>query len=364
MSDRWPKWLSVNENLRDLKPYGAPQIQTEVRLNTNENPFTLDEELQSAIIEEVSKQVAHLNRYPDRDAVELRALLAAFINELSGTKFTKENIWAANGSNEILQSIALAFQGAAMGFEPSYSMHPLISRTVGKKWISIPRNNDFSLDVSAAINAINAHRPGLIFLTTPNNPTGGSIPLKEIAQIAQSAIEIGAIVVVDEAYAEFSTQPSAVTLIEQNPNLIVSRTMSKAFAFAGARLGYMIAAPILVEAMLLVRLPYHLSDLSQAAARAVLQNRVGLQREVLQLKENRSWLTSQLRQIGLSVTESDANFILFSGFTPSAPELWQSLVEHQVLVRDVGIPGHLRVTVGTVEENQKFITALQGALAL
>lgn len=364
MSERWPNWLSINENLRDLKPYGAPQIKTEVRLNTNENPFSLDGELQSAIIKEISNQVAHLNRYPDRDAVELRVLLAEFINELSETDFKSENIWAANGSNEILQSIALAFQGAAMGFEPSYSMHPLIAKTVGKKWIAISRNSDFSLDVPTAIKAIKQHRPGLIFLTTPNNPTGGSIPLEAISQIAQCAIEIGAILVVDEAYAEFSTQPSAVTLIAQNPNLIVSRTMSKAFAFAGARLGYMIAAPILVEAMLLVRLPYHLSDLSQAAARAVLQNRVGLRRQVIELKENRDWLTSQLRQLGLSVSESDANFILFSGFIPSAAELWQSLVEHQVLVRDVGIPGHLRVTVGTAAENQKFLTALRGALAL
>lgn len=364
MSERWPNWLSINENLKNLTPYGAPQIPAPIRLNTNENPFSLQTELQAEIIKEISQQVEHLNRYPDRDAVQLREMLAEFINDVSLTNFTKENIWAANGSNEILQSIALAFQGAAMGFEPSYSMHPLIAKTVGKTWIAIPRRTDFSIDVNVALNAIAQSKPGLIFLTTPNNPTGGSIPLHEISQIARAAIQENAIVVVDEAYAEFSKQTSAVTLISENPNLIVSRTMSKAFAFAGARLGYMIASPILIEAMLLVRLPYHLSDLTQAAARAVLRNRAGLQQEVIQLKANRDLLTKQLRDLGLKVIDSDANFILFSGFPNSSQELWRSLVDHGVLIRDVGIPGYLRVTVGTELENHKFLAALRQVLAL
>ena len=362
MSSRWPEWLSINENLKDLSPYGAPQIPAAIRLNTNENPFSLDAELQRAILKELSDQVSHLNRYPDRDAVELRELLAQFINERSATSFSVENIWAANGSNEILQSIALAFQGDAMGFEPSYSMHPLISKSVGKKWIPIPRSKDFSFNLDAAIAGIKERRPGLVFLTTPNNPTGDSISLQDIAQVAQVALNVGALVIVDEAYAEFSNKASAVTLLNHHPNLIISRTMSKAFAFAGARLGYMIASKTLVEAMLLVRLPYHLSDLTQAAARAALLNRKSLQREVEQLKVNRDSLISELKDLGLQVIDSDANFVLFSGFEIPASRLWQELVDKGVLIRDVGIPEHLRVTVGTAEENQGFIAALRQIL--
>lgn len=361
-SERWPTWLAINENLRGLSPYGAPQIPAQIRLNTNENPFGLDSDLQQAIMGEIASHVEHLNRYPDRDALELREMLADFINQLSNTNFTPQNIWAANGSNEILQSISLAFKGSAMGFEPSYSMHPLISKTIGKKWISIPRAQDFTFELTSALDAINAHRPGLVFLTTPNNPTGGSIPLTQISAVAAEALKVNAIVVVDEAYAEFSNQPSAVELLAIHPNLIVSRTMSKAFAFAGARLGYMIAAPVLVEAMLLVRLPYHLSDLTQAAAKAVLRNRTGLQKEVQQLKINRENLILQLRQLGLKVIDSDANFVLFSGFHDEAQKVWQSLVDKSVLVRDVGIPGHLRVTVGSQEENQGFIEALSNVI--
>jgi histidinol-phosphate aminotransferase len=362
MDSKWPDWLAINENLRELSPYGAPQIPAEVRLNTNENPFSLEAELQSAIMTEISEQVAHLNRYPDRDAVELRKLLAAYVNESSKTNLTLENIWAANGSNEILQSISLAFQGAAMGFEPSYSMHPLISKTVGKSWISIPRSKDFTFEIDVATAAIKQHRPGLIFLTTPNNPTGDSISLSDIAQVANAALEVNAIVIVDEAYAEFSKGQSAVLLLPNHPNLIISRTMSKAFAFAGARLGYMIASKIMVEAMLLVRLPYHLSDLTQAAARAALRNRASLQREVEQLKINRDKVISQLRDLQLTVIESDANFILFSNFGMQASELWKALVDKGVLIRDVGIPDHLRVTVGTAAENERFILALHQAL--
>ena len=197
METQWPEWMRINENLRALTPYGAPQIDVPNRLNTNENPYSLSPELQKAILEAISTKVAQLNRYPDRDAIELRSKLASFINMKSGTSFATENIWAANGSNEILQSIALAFQGDALGFEPSYSMHPLICRAVGKKWISVPRKADFSIDVDSAIAAISTERPGLVFVTTPNNPTGGSTSLATIENIANAARQVNALVVVD-----------------------------------------------------------------------------------------------------------------------------------------------------------------------
>ena len=359
MSIRWPEWLRINENLRGLTPYGAPQIDVPYRLNTNENPYSLRPELQKAILDSIGAKVSHLNRYPDRDAIELRSALASFINKQSGTSFGVENVWAANGSNEILQSIALAFHGDAMGFEPSYSMHPLISRAVGKEWISIPRTSDFSIDVDLAIQEINSRKPGIVFVTTPNNPTGGSTSLEVIRKIAGAAKSNSALIVVDEAYAEFSSQPSSVTLIKDFPNIIVSRTMSKAFAFAGARLGYMIADQVIVDAMMLIRLPYHLSDLTQAAATTALAHQDSLLSDVKRISESRKSLVEELQSMGFIVFPSDANFFLFTGFKGSAAQVWSSLVEAGVLIRDVGISNHLRVTVGTDSENRALIDALR-----
>ena len=362
MTSNWPQWMRINENLQDLTPYGAPQIDVPHRLNTNENPYGLSMELQSAILDSISKKIATLNRYPDRDAVELRSELAQFINRRSETSFGTENIWAANGSNEILQSIALAFEGDALGFEPSYSMHPLISRAVGKKWISIPRNASFEIDVDSAVQNINKNRPGIVFVTTPNNPTGGSTTLDSITKIAAAAHDVRALLVVDEAYAEFSTQPSAVTLIKAHPNIVVSRTMSKAFAFAGARLGYMVADTAVITAMLLIRLPYHLSDLTQAAASAALAYEDSLLANVTRISQSREVLITKLEEMDLKVLPSDANFILFTGFKATSQDLWRGLVDQGVLIRDVGVPGYLRITVGTEAENQAFIDALRKAL--
>lgn len=359
MTSHWPEWMRINENLKNLTPYGAPQIDVPNRLNTNENPYSLSPELQKAILDSISAKVSHLNRYPDRDAIELRSALASFINKRSGTSFDLANVWAANGSNEILQSIALAFQGDAMGFEPSYSMHPLISRAVGKKWISVPRTSDFSIDVDKALEAISSQKPGIVFVTTPNNPTGGSTSLEVIRKIAKVARSVNALVVVDEAYAEFSSQPSVVSLIEDVPNIIVSRTMSKAFAFAGARLGYMIANPTIIDAMLLIRLPYHLSDLTQAAAIAALKHQDSLLSDVERISKSRQSLATDLQGLGFTVIPSDANFILFTGFKEEATKVWSSLVDAGVLIRDVGIPNHLRVTVGTDSENRALIDALR-----
>ena len=359
MSVVWPDWIRINDNLRDLTPYGAPQVDVPNRLNTNENPYSLNSEIQKSIVSSIASHVENLNRYPDRDATKLRSSLAQFVNRQAGTNVDLKNIWAANGSNEILQSIALAFQGDALGFEPSYSMHPLISRAVGKKWHSIPRKTDFTIDIDSALNSIKKVSPGLIFITTPNNPTGGSTDLDSISRIALAAREINAIVIVDEAYAEFSSQPSAVTLIEKFPHVIVSRTMSKAFAFAGVRLGYLIADPIIVDAMHLIRLPYHLSSLTQAAAISALENQELLLSDVKKIIESRHHLAKTLSDIGLIVMPSDANFLLVGGFSSEPQEIWKALVDQGILIRDVGIPGYLRITIGTESENQKLVSALK-----
>ena len=362
ISANWPDWLPLRSDLAELSPYGAPQLDVPVRLNTNENPYTLDEQTQKHLLRGISRHLEQLNRYPDRDASELRSSLARFVNSHSTTSFDLSHVWAANGSNEILQSIALAFAGDAMGFEPSYSMHPLICRVVGRRWHGLNRRSDFSIDVEAALVALHEKKPTLVFLTTPNNPTGTSIPLQEISRITGAALENRAIVVVDEAYAEFSQSPSAVTLIDKHPNLIVVRTMSKAFAFAGARVGYLVARPEVVNAMMLVRLPYHLSALTQAAAIAALELSSELLGNVERIIHSRNLLAAELKALGLTVAASDSNFLLFTGFQGGSQRLWSAIAGDGVLIRDVGIPDHLRVTIGTEPENQAFLRSLKSHL--
>jgi histidinol-phosphate aminotransferase len=297
-----------------------------------------------------------LNRYPDRDATALREKLAGFINSLSGTSLTHSNVWAANGSNEIIQSLFLAFgDNGALGFTPSYSMHPLIARVAGTEWKSGSRLDDFSLDIDQAISEITASKPGLTFITTPNNPTGSAISIGDIERLAE--LRQG-LLVIDEAYAEFSDEESAVTLIEKYPHLIVIRTMSKAFAFAGVRLGYLIAHPAVVQSMLLVRLPYHLSALTQAAAEVAIDFKEVLLGNVSQIKADRDRVAEALTQMGLSVVPSASNFLLFSGFDIPSHQLWKSLLDHGVLIRDVGLSGYLRVTIGNEAENSHFLRTL------
>ncbi|MEJ6607965.1 MAG: histidinol-phosphate transaminase [Candidatus Planktophila sp.] len=359
----WPEWLPLRDDLKDLSPYGAPQIPAQASLNTNENPFPLSSDLASAITNRVNQISTNLNRYPDRDAVTLRSKLSDFINSLSGTSFSADQIWVGNGSNEIIQSLFLAFGSRpALGFTPSYSMHPLISKVTGVTWRDGGRLPDFSFDVAAGLSQISEIKPALTFITNPNNPTGASISLAEIEALAGATAAIGGLLVIDEAYAEFSEVTSAVTLLSKYPNIIVIRTMSKAFAFAGVRMGYLIASSQIVEAMLLVRLPYHLSALTQAAAEVALDFKDELLGTVSQLIESRKYVTAQLEKMGLSVIDSDANFILFSGFDLPATELWSRLLDKGVLIRDVGLLGHLRATIGNEAENQKFIDALQEIL--
>ena len=356
----WPTWLPLRKELTPLTPYGAPQIPAQASLNTNENPYSPSPTLQKAIADAVLGVAAKLNRYPDRDANELRSKLAGYINSTSQMKFTLDNIWAANGSNEIIQSIFLAFgQGSALGFTPSYSMHPLIAKVCGTTWIDGRRNADFSLNVEMATKQIAETKPVLTFITTPNNPTGGSVSISQIKLLADAVAQVGGLLIVDEAYAEFSSEQSAVTLIANNPHVVVIRTMSKAFAFAGARLGYLVSDSSVKDAMMLVRLPYHLSALTQAAASVAIDFKDELLGYVSELIQARESLTAQLHALGLATVPSSANFILFTGFSVDAPKLWDELLGKGVLIRDVGLPGYLRVTVGNDAENTLFISALK-----
>ena len=358
---RWSTWLPLRESLAPLSAYGAPQVEAEASLNTNENPFALSPELVSAITLRVSEVASTLNRYPDRDALALRSGLANYINELSGTSFSASQVWAANGSNEIIQSLFLAFgDRSAIGFLPSYSMHPLMARVTATDWVDGRRRSDFSLDIDSAIAQITQVSPALTFITTPNNPTGEAISVGEIEKIAQI---VPGLLVVDEAYAEFSDEVSAVTLICQYPQIVVIRTMSKAFSFAGARVGYLLAHPSVVEAMMLVRLPYHLSTLTQEAALMALDFKDELLSGVAELRAERDRVAKSLRDMGLTVLSSQANFLLFSGFKSESAQLWQQMLDRGILIRDVGLSGYLRTTIGTGAENEKFLHALRECLA-
>ncbi|MDV6269260.1 histidinol-phosphate transaminase [Rhodococcus globerulus] len=349
--------LPIRENLRGKSAYGAPQLTVPVQLNTNENPHPPTQALIDDVAESVREAAKELHRYPDRDAVALRTDLAAYLSKQTGVPVTVDNLWAANGSNEILQQLLQAFAGpgrSAMGFVPSYSMHPIIADGTDTEWVEVFRRDDFALDVDAAVTVIAERRPDVVFVTSPNNPTGHSVGIAELRRILEVA---PGIVIVDEAYAEFSAAPSAMTLIDEFPTkIVVTRTMSKAFAFAGGRLGYLAAAPAFIDALLLVRLPYHLSVVTQAAARAALRHADETLASVHALSAERDRVSKALADTGFRVFPSDANFILFGQFTDSA-QAWKEYLDRGVLIRDIGIPGYLRATVGLEAENDAFIKA-------
>jgi histidinol-phosphate aminotransferase len=354
-----PEELPLRPELRGRTPYGAPQPPAEHRLNTNENPHPLPTELLEDLGTALGAAALNLNRYPDRDAVALRSDLAAYLSRSTDRSLDPAQVWAANGSNEVLQQILQAFGGAgrtALGFTPSYSMHPIIAAGTGTAWVDGHRRADFTIDAAAAAAQVREVRPDVVFVTSPNNPTGTAVDLATIEAI-HDATE--GMVVVDEAYAEFARAgtPSALTLLPGRPRLVVSRTMSKAFGMAGLRLGYLAADAAVVDALQLVRLPYHLSALTQAAARAALAHTDALLATVDAVKTQRDRIVAALPGMGLTSVPSDANFVLFGHFADSAAA-WQALLDRGVLVRDVGLPGWLRVTAGTREETDAFLTAL------
>ena len=348
--------LPLRQDLRGKSPYGSPQLVVPVRLNTNENPHPPTQALIDDVAHSVKEAAAELHRYPDRDAVALRTDLAAYLTTQTGVPLRVENLWAANGSNEILQQLLQAFGGpgrSALGFVPSYSMHPIISDGTQTEWLEAARGHDFGLDIDVAVAAVEAHNPDVVFVASPNNPSGQSVPLADLRRLL-GVMRTG-VLIVDEAYGEFSSQPSAVALIDEFPTrLVVSRTMSKAFAFAGGRLGYLIAAPAVIDAMLLVRLPYHLSVVTQAAARAALRHADDTLGSVATLIAERERVTEALSSMGFRVIPSDANFVLFGQFA-DAPATWQRYLDAGVLIRDVGIPGYLRATTGLAAENDALL---------
>jgi histidinol-phosphate aminotransferase len=349
--------LPLRHDLRGKSPYGAPQLAVPVRLNTNENPHPPTKALVDDVVQSVAHAAADLHRYPDRDAVALRRDLAGYLTAQTGTQLGVENLWAANGSNEILQQLLQAFGGpgrTAIGFVPSYSMHPIIADGTRTEWLEAARADDFCLDVDVAVAAITDRRPDVVFLASPNNPSGQSVSLPDLRRLLDV---VPGILIVDEAYGEFSSQPSAVALVEEYPTrLAVTRTMSKAFAFAGGRLGYLIATPAMIDAMLLVRLPYHLSSVTQAAARAALRHADDTLSSVAALIAERERVIKALSGMGFRVIPSDANFVLFGQFA-DAPTTWQRYLDAGILIRDVGIPGYLRATTGLADENDAFLRA-------
>ncbi len=347
--------LPIRAELRGLTPYGAPQLDVAVRLNTNENSYPLPDEVVAGLEKALAGVLRDLNRYPDRDALALRADLATYL----GHELTAAQVWAANGSNEVQQQLLQVFGGpgrCAIGFIPAYSMHPLLAVGTGTRWVEGWRDESFGLTAADVAAQVDEHQPDVVFLCSPNNPTGTALPLA----VVEAALDAApGMVVVDEAYAEFRRPgtPSALSLLPGHERLVVTRTMSKAFAFAGARVGYLAADPAVVEAVQLVRLPYHLSALTQAAARAALAHTDALLATVEAIKAERDRIVATLRRLGLTVADSDANFVLFGRFRDQKA-VWEALLARGVLVRDVGLPGWLRVTAGTPTETTAFLDAM------
>jgi histidinol-phosphate aminotransferase len=344
--------LPLRDELRGLKPYGAPQLDVPVRLNTNENPYPVPDAAADSIEKALRGLVRDLNRYPDRDALALREDLANYV----GHGVTAANVWVGNGSNEVQLQALLAFGGqgrTAMGFSPSYSMHPMLAKATATGWMDGHRTRDFQLGPEQAKAQVRVFQPDIVFVCSPNNPTGTAVSLDTVAAIAS---ETSGVVIVDEAYFEFAREGtrSAAELITRFPRLLVTRTMSKAFGLAGARVGYLIGRPHAVEYLQLVRMPYHLSALAQATARSALAHASAFQSQVEAIKAQRDRIVVGLRELGLAVADSDANFVLFGQFRDEKA-VWQFLLDRGVLVRDVGIAGHLRVSAGTPDETETFL---------
>lgn len=355
--------LPLRPELVGQLPYGAPQLDVAVQLNVNENPYPPSATVIAGIAAAVTEVAAGLNRYPDRECLALREDLAAYLNTDSPVQLGAEHVWPANGSNEIMQQLLQAFGGpgrTALSFAPTYSMYPEYARNTHTRWVSGRRAADFNIHVADTIKLIDEVAPTVLLLTSPNNPTGTALPMPDLRRLLDVA---PGVVVVDEAYAEFRRTgvPSALELLAEYPRLVVTRTMSKAFALAGGRLGYLAASAAAVDAVRIVRLPYHLSAMSQATARAALANGAELLAKVQALRTERDATVAWLRDIGLQAAESDANFVLFGTFA-DRHALWQGLLDRGVLIRETGPQGWLRVSVGTGEEMQAFRQALTDVL--
>ena len=354
--------LPIRDDLKGRKPYGAPQLHVPVALNVNENTHRIPREVVEDIFARMAQATLNLNRYPDREFLNLRAAFANYLGHNLGA----EQIWAANGSNEVLQHIFQAFGGPgrlALGFGPTYSMYPLIAQGMETRYVNAPRLSRYELTPEHIRNQILEHKPNIVMLCSPNNPTGTPLSLSCVEAAYDAVTEVtGGIVVVDEAYAEFSgSDETAIELLTGRERLMVSRTMSKAFAFAGARVGYLAAAAAVVDALRLVRLPYHLSALTQAAAEGALAHSKTMLSMVDDIRYQRDRIVVELSAMGLDPYRSDANFVLFGGLEDSE-SVFEALLAKGVLVRNVGIPNTLRVTAGTEAETSQFLSSLREVL--
>ncbi|MFT8395438.1 histidinol-phosphate transaminase [Propionibacterium sp.] len=352
--------LPLRPELVGEEPYGAPQLDVAVCLNTNENPYPPSAKVRAQMAAAIEKTARSLNRYPDREAIGLRCDLAKYL----GFGLGVDNIWAANGSNEVMTHVLSAFGGpgrTVLTFTPTYSMYPEYARNTHSGYVTVPRKQDFTLDAELVLGALDETHADLVLITTPNNPTGTTTPVKVVEEICEHT---DALVVVDEAYQEFTEFPedSALALLPRFGRLIVSRTMSKAFALAGGRVGYLAAAPAIVDACRIVRLPYHLSAPTQAIARVALANRAEMLAQVAALRDACQQLQEWLRRVGLEVVPSQSNFCLFGRFI-DRHAVWQGLLDRGVLVRETGPDQFLRVCVGTPEDLARFREALTSVIA-
>ncbi|QMW67784.1 histidinol-phosphate transaminase [Mumia sp. ZJ1417] len=355
-----PEWVPIRDDLRPYEPYGAPQLDVPVQLNVNENPYGPSKATADDIAESLRVAATELNRYPDREAWALREALAGYL----GHGLRAGSVWAANGSNEIMQQILQAFGGpgrTAASFTPTYSMYPEYARNTHTRWLAGRRADDFTFDVDAALALIAEEQPDVVLLASPNNPTGESLTLGAVRAVCDAA---PGIVVLDEAYAEFRRPgtPTALSVLGDYPRLVVTRTMSKAFAFAGGRLGYLAADPAIVDALRIVRLPYHLSTVTQTVALAALRHADEMLARVADLRTTRDETAAWLRERGHDVVDSDANFVLFGTFA-DRHAVWQGLLDRGVLIRETGPDGWLRVSIGAPEEMAAFREALSGVVA-
>ena len=349
--------LSVRSDLAGLEPYISPQRPARYRMNTNESPYEPSPAFESDLAAAIS--AVQLNRYPDKDASDLREALSL------RTGWPQAGISVANGSNEVLLHLCLAYAGtgrSVLTFEPTYSLHGLIPRMTGAEVVQLRRDDIFEIDLGAAIEAIRNRSPEIVMVCSPNNPTGGMEPLPSIEALLEEA---PGIVIVDEAYSEFADPgDSARRLLAEHPNLVVTRTFSKAWRLAGARIGYALGDPTLIEGLALVRLPYHLSSLSQATALVALQHADECMRLAAAVAEERDRIAIELQAMGVKTFPSHANFVLFEVDDPR--RVWSALLERDVLIRIYpGTPGlehGLRVTAGLPQEADAFLSAMQQVL--
>ena len=349
--------LSVRDDLVEVAAYVSPQYPARYRMNTNEAPYPPP----PALIEEVTrgmKDIA-LNRYPDREALDLVDAISEHV------AWPREGLWVANGSNEVFLHLFLAFGGpqrTSLTFEPTYSLHTSIPQVAGTRTIQLQRGEDLTIDVDEALRTISVDQPDVVIVCSPNNPTGGCEPLAAIEAFCDEA---PGLVVVDEAYGEFDAhEHSAKSLLESRPNLVITKTFSKAWRLAGVRIGYMLADPALIAELARVRLPYHLSSITQLIGVAAIRHASDTLEMIRSIVLERDRISTELAALGLKTYPSSANFVLFEVEEPH--EIWEALLQRGVLVRDYsGQPGLercLRVTAGLPEETDAFISTLTEVL--